>query len=558
MNARAGRLSDGRLSFCAMNPPAVSPLPSTPPAGTRALAEGERLPPTLLAAGALTVLGDFLFWNHTPGLALAIYFAAVAAVMLLRHGRAALQARVLVPCALLLASAAQTAVERSFTNLAVITALFAILMGELCYPQLRAGWARWSESFLAWLAGAGRWAWVVGALKEQPLSKPGTNWRLGEKIARLLRIGLPAVVLLAVFAVVFSSGNRIFAEYLGRFGERFVNWFLSFDFSILRIFFCIFLGTVALVFIRPRTGSAEPRSWAQPLAEWRRSDAGVAFWQSVLILAALNALFFAVNTIDVIYLWMHTAVPEGMSGKQFLHEGVNSLIAATVLAGLVLSVLFQQSGEVTQSRTLKGLAFAWIAQNLVLIAGVFFRLKLYVDTEEMTAKRVYVASFLLLVTLGFVFLCAHVRRGLGATRLIWRNAVATFALFFVLQYLDVIGWVCRFNVERGPKRGEGPAFNIAYQLNLGPNAWPVLLHAAETLPPGEVRENLRLGLREMARIQHAQPWAADWRERQFRPDRREQALFDWAARHSDLTAIERELPIIKAYYRTRDELKRLE
>jgi hypothetical protein len=234
---------------------------------------------------------------------------------------------------------------------------------------------------------------------------------------------------------------------------------------------------------------------------------------------------------------------------------VNSLITATVLAGIVLSVLFQQSAEVTQSRALKGLAFAWIAQNLVLIAGVFLRLKIYVDTEEMTAKRVYVASFLLLVTLGFAFLCAHVRRGRTVSRVIWRCAAATFALFFVMQFPDVIGWVCRYNVERGPKRGEGHGFNIAYQLTLGPNAWPVLLEKAESLPPGEVRDNLRIGLREVARIQYARPWEADWRERQFRTDHKKRALADWAARQGDLTAIERELPIIKAYYQTRNALR---
>jgi hypothetical protein len=542
-----------------MNPPtaAVPPLPASaiPSVRPRALVEGERLLPTLIAAGALTVLGDFLFWNHTPGLSLAIYFAAVAVVMLLRHGRAALKARVLVPAALLLASAVQTAVEMSFTNLAVITALFAILMGELCYRQLKAGWTRWSESFVAWFAGAGRWLWVALALNEQPLSKPGVHRRLGESFARILRIALPAAALLVVFAVVFSSGNRIFAEYVGRFGGQFQDWFLSFDFSILRIFFWMFLGTIALVFVRPRTSSGTPRSWTDPIAEWRRPDAGVAFWQSVMILAALNALFFAVNTIDVIYLWMHTAVPAGMSGKEFLHEGVNSLITATVLAGIVLSVLFQQSAEVTQSRALKGLAFAWIAQNLVLIAAVFLRLKIYVDTEEMTAKRVYVASFLLLVTLGFAFLCAHVRRGRTVSRVIWRCAAATFALFFVMQFPDVIGWVCRYNVERGPKRGEGHGFNIAYQLTLGPNAWPVLLEKAESLPPGEVRDNLRIGLREVARIQYARPWEADWRERQFRTDHKKRALADWAARQGDLTAIERELPIIKAYYQTRNALR---
>ena len=534
-----------------MNPPPLPALPTSLPlpAKPRALDEGERLLPTLLAAGALTVLGDFLLWDHAPGLSLTLYFAAVAVAMLLRHGRASLLLRVLLPGALLLVSAAQTAVEMSFTNLAVIAALLAILTGELCFPQLRAGWARWSESLVAWAGAPGRWVWLARALNEQPLAQSGSTGRLGERLARLVRIGLPALFLLALFAIVFSSGNHIFAEYLGRFGEHFREWFLSFDFSILRLFFWFFLGTLALVFIRPRTGAALARKWAQPLQEWRRSDASVAFWQSVLILAALNALFCAVNTIDVVYLWLHTAVPAGMNGKQFLHEGVNSLIAATVLAGLVLSVLFQQTAEVTQSRLLQSLAYAWIAQNLALIAGVFFRLKLYVDGEEMTAKRVYVACFLLLVTLGFVFLCAQVRRGRAATALIRRNAVATFALFFVLQFLDVIGWVCRYNVGRG----DGSGLNVAYQLTLGPDAWPVLLRATESLPPGRKRDDLRLGLREVARTHPPLP-PEDWRARQFRRDRHARALAAWARPLGELTSGERDAPIIESYYRTRQEL----
>lgn len=536
-----------------MNPPspAAPPRPFPPPlsAPPRALAEGERLLPTLLAAGVLVVVGDFLLWGFTPGLSLALFTAAVAVLMVLRHGRAEVQVRVLVPLAMLLASAGQMAVEASFTNVAVITALFAILMGELCYAQLAAGWARWSESVVAWLCAAGRWAWLTRALNEQPLAKAGTAGRVGQ-FAWLVRIGLPAVVLLAVFAVIFALGNGIFAEYLGRIGTHLQAWLGRFDFSFARLLFWGFLATLALTFIRPRTASAGPRGWTQPLAEWRRADAGVAFWQSVLILAALNALFFAVNTIDVAYLWLHTAVPDGMNGKEFLHEGVNSLITATVLAGVVLTVLFQQSAEVTQAGTLRGLAFAWIAQNLVLIAGVFFRLKLYVDTEELTARRVYVACFLLLVTAGFIFLCAHVRRGRAASRLIWRNAVAVFALFFVLQFLDVTGWVCRCNVAREPAHG----LNIAYQMTLGADAWPVLLRAAETLPAGKVRDDLRLGLRELARIERPRLAQVNWREQQFRRDRYARELFAWAEPLGELTSGERESAVIQDYYRTLREL----
>ncbi len=132
-------------------------------------------------------------------------------------------------------------------------------MGELCYPQLAAGWARWSESLVAWLCAPGRWGWLVRALNEQPLTKPGATGRL-ENFARLLRIGLPAGQLLAVFGGIFASGNRIFAEYLGRFGTHVQEWLASFDFSVARILFWSFLATLALTFIRPRTGAAAPRA----------------------------------------------------------------------------------------------------------------------------------------------------------------------------------------------------------------------------------------------------------------------------------------------------------
>ena len=535
------------------NIPAL-PLPTRVAEAPRALTEGERLWPTCVSGGLLVLLGDFLFWGFTPGLSLAVFAGAMAAMLLLRNGRTALKVRVLFPFCLLLASAVQMAIEISFTNCAVIAALFAVLMGELYFSNLAAGWARWSESIIAWAGGPGRWAWLIQAVAEQPVSAAGAG-KIGDRMLRLIRIGLPAVLLLALFGGVFTSGNRIFAEYLARFSDHLTEWLLSFDFSVPRMLFWWVLATLALVFVRPRTGAKAPRAWARPLLEWRRADASVAFWQSVMILVVLNALFFAVNTIDVIYLWMHTTVPEGMKGKQFLHEGVNSLIAATVLAGIVLTFLFQQTDDVTQPRTVRGLAFLWIAQNLMLIAGVFLRLKLYVDTEEMTAKRVYVACFLLLVTLGFAFLCAHVRRGRRASRLIWQNAVTTFTLFLVLQFLDVIGWVCRYNVGRGPASGQGYHFNAAYQLTLGPNAWPVLLEAVKAIPEGELQTDLRLGLRELARVEGSRFTGLDWRERQFRRDKNARDLVAWAAAHGALTAEERESGIITDYYRTKREIK---
>jgi hypothetical protein len=534
--------------------PLARPLAAVLAPARPALLEGERLWPTCAGATAVVLLGDFLFWGYDPGLSLAIFGAFLMVLMLLKGGHAALPARVLIPAGLLLVSLTQMAVEISLTNSIVIAILFAVLIGELHFARLPAGWARWSETFVAWAGAPGRWWWLGTAISEAPGQSANAVRGLGERCKRWLRIALPAVLLLILFGGVFASGNRIFGDYLERFGQNFMKRLTSFDFSVSRVLLWVFLATLGLVFIRPREGAAAPREWARRLGEWQRADASLAFWQSALILAALNALFFAVNTIDVIYLWQRAAVPEGVLPKAYLHEGVNSLIVATVLAGIVLTFLFQQSASVTQSRTLKALAFTWVAQNLVLIAGVFLRLKLFVEMEEMTEKRVYVACFLLLVTAGFVCLCLHVWRGRAASQLIWRNAAATFVLFFVLQFLNVAGWICRWNLERWQRSGSVSVLGLAYDLTLGPSTWPVWVETVKNLPPGKPREELMVALREVANDENADR-VATWREQQFRRDRGARALNSLTAPLGPLSEEEDELEIVRAYHRIRQEMR---
>jgi hypothetical protein len=96
----------------------------------------------------------------------------------------------------------------------------------------------------------------------------------------------------------------------------------------------------------------------------------------------------------------------------------------------------------------------------------------------------------------------------------------------VLQFLNVADWVCRHNFARWQRTPERFGMNIAYQLNLGPDAWPALLDLARNLPSGAERADLILGLRELARRNPETP--PNWREQQFRRDRNAAALSAWA------------------------------
>lgn len=105
---------------------------------------------------------------------------------------------------------------------------------------------------------------------------------------------------------------------------------------------------------------------------------------------------------------------------------------------------------------MKYLAFVWIAQNFVLIAGVFQRLRLYVEASQLTEKRIYAGCFLVLVGTGFVLLALFVWKRRSFNWLAGRNAVAAFVLFFVLQFADVVSAVARYNLARWQAGGCEP------------------------------------------------------------------------------------------------------
>ena len=490
----------------------------------------ERVFPVIAIAVFLTWLGDFFFWGNTPGISAAIYAVAVAVTLLALPGSDRPSRSACIATALLIVSCVATTIEISLTNLTVLVALLAVVMGERHFRELASGWSRWSESFVAWLGAPGRWPWLVRSFAESELAHVGFNTVTSDRATRSFQIVAPAACLAVIFSVVFGFGNAVFGELLARCGRELSAGILSFDFSFARIGLWIAFATFALSLARPRPAPAQPRLWSRPPPHIFRPDLGVAIWQSCAVFAVLNVLFFVVNSIDVIYLWSQAALPGNVSFSAFVHQGVYSLIFAVLLSAVVIAAVFQQEANVTRHRVLKTLAWVWIAQNLLLIAGVFLRLKLYVEAYQLSELRIYVGCFLLLVTVGFGLLALHVWRSGNLGTLIWRNALATFVLFFVVQFPDVAGWVARCNVEQW-RREPARTLDLAYLEALGPGAWPSLcavassrnVNAATVVRAREIVERIA-----SAQIERREQ--SDWRSYQARRENRARRLIVEAAR----------------------------
>jgi hypothetical protein len=293
----------------------------------------------------------------------------------------------------------------------------------------------------------------------------------------LARIVLPVLFVTAIFTTLLGNGNAIFGKVASDLADHIIQWLAPFDLSIGRVWFWFVCLFFVLPLAQPGNLPRAPRFWTRtfPRLGFPR-DERVAFWRSAALLGSLNALYFAVNTIDVIYLWANARLPAGVNYSAFVHQGVFNLTVAVLLAGAVLAALFQQSVVITERRSLRWLALFWIGQNLLLVSGVMLRLKLYVEAYQLSELRVYVVLFLLLVTCGFVTLAFHVHRQRSLNWLILSNLLATFTVFYLVQFADVAGFVARSNVARW--KDHHGKLDVDYLARLGPSASPSLLAAA--------------------------------------------------------------------------------
>jgi len=481
----------------------------------------------LLVATAAIVftgwLGDFLLWGHHPGINLGLFTALLGLVVWLvnpptRRGSIAL--------ILLLASAVQSVIELCFTNVVCLGVFALAVVAETYYPGLSGLWVRWSVALFAALSAPFRWVGLLLAWAEMRLLSRYREGGGSISGSQLILSVIPAALITIVFAILLGAGNAVFAEMFARIARIFPEYLR--EISVARTLLWLFWLLVGVAFFWPLQSTALSRFWVRTIPHLERSNALLALWQSALVLVAVNGLFFTANTIDVIYLWADAKLPGGVTASQFVHSGVYALIAATVLAAALLAVIFQQQPAVASSRWLRGLAVLWIAQNIVLIAGVFRRLVLYVDAYQLSELRVYAGCFLLLVSTGFVLLARHVWLGTSLEKLIFRNCLATLALFFGMQFCDVGTWVANWNVARW-EASPGRELDVKYLVQLGPRGWPALLRVAQHPQHSIVTEQALEAVRKIRAKEMVDGTTRNWRSLQARHEQRAAQLLQHAA-----------------------------
>jgi hypothetical protein len=424
----------------------------------------------------LVALADWLFFEKRAGVSVAVFGATLLISLILNRQGLVWNASRIAGVILIGGALYQSAVEFNFFNFIVLGLLFAAAMADQGAQSCNASYAVWPLAFVATLGGLGRWQRFIDLMTQltfPPFLQPLVAGRSRIKIFQIL---VPAILISLPFLLLFSSGNAVLGAHLSAAIDVLGRWAKNLHFpSFGRVLFWSFVATASLVFlfpkISPKMASLCTKKWPTFAAG---TDEGVDVWRSMLILIVLNVLFFWANGLDAVFLWMSARLPANVNYSQFVHEGVFSLTTTTILSAVVLAVMFQQDAAVTGKGWVKRLAVLCVVQNLFLISSVGLRLKFYIEAYDLSVLRVHVCTFLVIVATGYGLMAWRIVRQKSLNWMMFSNAAAVLAVFYVVQFVDVNGFVARYNT-RCWLENRKKVLDMEYLCRLGPSALPEMV-----------------------------------------------------------------------------------
>lgn len=484
--------------------PAQPPRPASKPAPLR-IAE-------LAAAGAIVAACDLAFWSGdglaSGGFGMALLFVAVpvALAVAARSWRRSLRLAAVV--GLLAAVAARCVLDP--TPGAVLAGLGLLVAFTF---TLRARRMFLPEAMVSALSGVAKLPSRIGAAFAGA-TKVAARTRLGK--VSLAPVLIP-VALCAVFAGVFALANPVVAHALD-VGWSAVTRLVGLP-SPARVFVWMVALAVACSLLRPALRLAKGTEAA--------AEHGEATPTSLLVarnaLGALNVLFLLYNALDAAYLWTG-APPAGMRTQQYAHQGAFWLTLALVMCTGVIGVMFKGPlAHDARARLSRTLAYAWMAQGLVLALGTYRRIAIHITHSGLSDLRIVGILGTTLVVAGVVAVALKLRRRHTFTWLVRRQLDAlavTLVLYAVFPTHLVSARVNVARIEGGEYRPVLHMFRQSTQAESAAELLPLLHH-----PDVRVRQGVATLLEhERTRLESEAAGQTSWRERDVATRRTLRAL----------------------------------
>jgi hypothetical protein len=423
----------------------------------------DSIPRKLIIAAGVVAFADWLFYDHSIGISVAVFLAVLASLALLTNPLHAGLRQSLLAAAILLTGLASVVEE--FNGLSAILAVLALAVAValLTNPLMDGLRARYAAVRDLLLTGPFR---IFADIAQSP--------RLSLSL-KYFTVWVVPLALSCVFLLLFSSANPLIE-----------NWFNAIDLkallsrlSVARLLFwsvtlCVVWPFVYLKWIRkPPT-----ESWTEATEPAAVDAIASELFGAAAILRSLllfNLLFAVQTGLDVVYLWGGVALPDGLTYAAYAHRGAYPLIATALLAaGFVLAAM-RPGGPAERMPVIRTLVFLWIAQNVMLVVSSMLRLDLYVQIYSLTYWRVAAFIWMLLVAAGLVLIVARIAFDRSNHWLVQMNLATLTLTACICAFINFPYVVATYNVDHSKEvSGNGLALDFTYLAGLGPQALPAI------------------------------------------------------------------------------------
>ena len=431
--------------------------------------EGPKASPrTLITILAMGVAYDLAFNGQRPGISIPLFVLALTAV-LRPLARRSVETDALLGGALLLSIFPALRASEPLIALDVLA-----IISLLCLAVTQDLGPVSSIS----IAGLLR---RIGAMFSRSLLVPrfllrpmGTRTTRGRVLA-VVRVVVIAVPVLAIFASLLASGDRVFARLLS---SVLPEWNVE---SLVSHAALVVVGAIiAAVLWRVALGSQDDEP--EQRAEMRPPLLGSAEWLTVLV--GIDLLFATFVLVQLRYLFGGDArvlVTPGLTYAEYARSGFLQMAVAAALTILVILAVWDAGVRTTREhdRWFRILVTTMVALSAVVLVSAVKRLALYEGTFGFTIDRFF--GYIAMATIGAALLLL--------TLAIWADrrdrVVAGFLLigFAALLAVNVMNperFVAEHNLTRFRETGK---IDAAYLGSLGADAVPVTVSILGDLPP---------------------------------------------------------------------------
>lgn len=432
-----------------------------------------------IAAAALVMLADWLFWGENLGLSLAIFAMALAGVAYFVQTRRRTRLDGVKAAGIMLLVVLPIIEKVQFLS------VMSLLLGLI-------GFAVWlaSDRLLGWLQNAvamGRFTFLgpLFFLRDAWIGYDGvtiTNETKRTVLTTAYSWVLP-VSIGSIFLMLLMSANP--------FLDDWVSDFFSLDKFGLVLFKRVLFWTGMLSVIWPFLHLAPFAVKAishKPISIRTLQDTSIFNAASVRnSLLLFNAMFAIQILTDGLFLWGGTALPDGMSYASYAHRGAYPLIVTALLAG-VFAVITQ---KYTSDRLIRWMMFLWIGQNLMLVFAAMFRLKIYIDAYALTYMRVAAFIWMGLVFVGLALIITQIARKYSVGWLMKTNFEVFACVLYACCFINFAGSIATYNILHLKDNSDR-----YYVCSLGPQALPAIakynLSSDEPFPCGRSTSRMRI------------------------------------------------------------------